>query len=246
MRLDYYLVKNGYCKSREKAKSLITQGKISVNGTRIFKPSFEVGTSDGLDLESNACNITIARDSSTLLVSRAGAKLLDYMQKNGIDCALKRVLDVGSSTGGFAQVLLERGAMEVTCVDVGSNQLDKQLRENPKIRLFEQCDIRKFSSPVRFDLLVCDVSFISLSKILDVLIPLSDTYILLFKPQFEVGRGVKRNKKGVIQDKVAIQERLEAFCLELESRGLVILNIQKSILKGKEGNEEFFFHIKKS
>lgn len=237
MRLDNYLAKNGYCKSREKAKSLILEGKVSVNNRYILKPSFEI------DLKSNEL---IVLNTERLFVGRAGEKLLNYIEKIGILCEGRYVLDVGSSTGGFAQVLLSKGAAEVTCVDVGSDQLDMELRKDPRIKLFERCDIRNFSSLKKFDLIVCDVSFISLSKILDSLIPLSDQYILLFKPQFEVGKKIKRNKKGVILDKEAVASRMQEFSLELNTKGLKIYDIQKSSLRGKEGNEEFFFHIRKS
>ncbi|MDO7252704.1 TlyA family RNA methyltransferase [Helicobacter cappadocius] len=237
MRLDIYLAKNNYCKSREKAKELICNGKVKINGSVINKPSFEI-----IEFIENIVEI----DMDEYLVSRAGRKLSGYFFANHIDCDGKKVLDVGSSTGGFAQVLLNFGAIEVVCVDVGCNQLDNALRNNSKIRLFEECDIRDFSLEEKFDLLVCDVSFISLSKILDYLCVFSDELILLFKPQFEVGVGVKRNKKGVIMDKDAIRKRIDQFSTELYAKSLKILNIEKSLLKGKEGNEEFFIHVKKS
>lgn len=237
MRLDSYLAKNGYCKSREKAKDLIKNAKVKLEGILIDKPSFEV---------DECMEHIIEIDCEISLVSRAGQKLLGYLQNNPINCADKKILDVGSSTGGFAQVLLNQGAAQVVCVDVGCNQLDISLRNHPKILLFEECDIRDFSSNEKFDLLVCDVSFISLSKIMDFLCAFSEEMILLFKPQFEVGIGVKRNKKGVIIDKEAIQRRIDEFSSELKDRSLHICNIEKSLLKGKEGNEEFFIHIKKS
>ncbi|PAF53431.1 hypothetical protein BKH42_05760 [Helicobacter sp. 13S00482-2] len=237
MRLDSYLTKNKYCKSREKAKELIYEDKVKVNGFIINKPSFEI---------SECAENQIELDLKDALVSRAGKKLLGYFRTNAITCTGKKVLDVGSSTGGFAQVLLDFGAIEVVCVDVGFNQLDRSLRTDSRIRLFEKCDIRDFSYAEKFDLLVCDVSFISLSKILDHLYIFSDELILLFKPQFEVGIGVKRNKKGVIVDKKAIQRSIDEFSSEIQARSLIVCNIEKSLLKGKEGNEEFFIHIKKS
>lgn len=237
MRLDSYLAKKGYCKSREKAKHLIKNAKVKLDRILIDKPSFEV----------DECTEHIIQvDSEISLVSRAGEKLLGYLQNNHINCADKKILDVGSSTGGFAQVLLNQGATQVVCVDVGYNQLDISLRNHPKILLFEECDIRDFSFDEKFDLLVCDVSFISLSKIMDFLCVFSEEMILLFKPQFEVGIGVKRNKKGVIIDKRVIQRRIDEFLGELRDKSLDICNIEKSLLKGKEGNEEFFIHIKKS
>lgn len=237
MRFDSYLAKNEYCKSREKAKDLIKNSKVKLDGILIDKPSFEIDE----NIEH-----TVQIDSELSFVSRAGEKLLGYLQNNHINCADKKILDVGSSTGGFAQVLLAQGAAQVVCVDVGCNQLDVSLRNHSKILLFEECDIRDFSFGEKFDLLVCDVSFISLSKIIDFLCAFSEEMILLFKPQFEVGIGVKRNKKGVIIDKEAIQRRIDEFSSELRDKSLHIYNIEKSLLKGKEGNEEFFIHIKKS
>ncbi|PAF52766.1 TlyA family RNA methyltransferase [Helicobacter sp. 13S00477-4] len=236
MRLDNYLVEAKYCKSREKAKMLILEGKVSLGDRLILKPSFELP----IDLQD-----FLVVDKSELFVSRGAQKLLGYLQTNQIDCLDKHVLDVGSSTGGFAQVLLEKGARKVTCVDVGKDQLDLDLRRNPKIRLFEQCDIRDFFSQEIFDFIVCDISFISLSKILDALVRLGNEFILLFKPQFEVGRDVKRNKKGVIFDKLAIKTRLDNFLNELENKKLKVFDVKKSVLKGKEGNEEFFIYAKK-
>ncbi|PAF42542.1 TlyA family RNA methyltransferase [Helicobacter sp. 11S03491-1] len=237
MRLDSYLAQNAYCKSREKAKELIRTGKVSINGNIITKTSFEI-------LESLDNMIEI--NSKNMFVSRAGQKLLNYLLETKISCENKSILDVGSSTGGFAQVLLHKGALEVTCVDVGYNQMDIDLKKDPRICLFEQCDIREFVSDKKFDLIVCDVSFISLSKILDYLCRLGDKFILLFKPQFEVGRRVKRNKKGVIQDKEAIKTKIKEFANELQSKNLAIYDMRESTLKGKEGNEEFFFYIAKS
>lgn len=237
MRLDSYLAKKGYCKSREKAKDLIKNAKVKLNGVLVHKPSFEVD--ENMDFD-------VWVDPEMVLVSRAGEKLLGYLGNHHISCVNKKILDVGSSTGGFAQVLLYKGAEQVVCVDVGSNQLDVSLRNHPKIVLFEECDIRDFSFDGKFDLLLCDVSFISLSKILDFLGVFSDEMILLFKPQFEVGIGVKRNKKGVIVDAGAIKRRMDEFLGELSSKSFEVCNVEKSLLKGKEGNEEFFIHIKKS
>ncbi|PAF48401.1 TlyA family rRNA (cytidine-2'-O)-methyltransferase [Helicobacter sp. 12S02634-8] len=236
MRLDQYLLEKGYCKSRQKAKELITQARVYVGGKIICKPAFWIppeGTEE------------VVVDVKRVFPSRAGEKLWAFLETSKLEVRGKSVLDVGSSTGGFAQALLYRGARAVTCVDVGSHQLDTALREDPRIRLFEQCDIREFQTQESFDLLVCDVSFISLSKILDFLIPLSACFILLFKPQFEVGLCAKRSKKGVVLDAEAIKKRCLEFEAEIEAKGLQLKNMQKSSLKGKAGNEEFFFYIEK-
>lgn len=245
MRLDNFLVAKSYCSTREKAKRLIARGCVHFNGKIINKASFEV--------VNNEDKLFINTEKERLLVSRAGEKLQGFFEEREILDGVKKeqivlnksILDVGSSTGGFTQVLLEKGAKNVTCVDVGSDQLDETLRKNPKIRLFERCDIRDFVCDQKFDLTVCDVSFISLSKILPSILKLADEFILLFKPQFEVGKIVKRSKKGVILDVRATQKRLNEFIDELKEANLQVFSIQKSILKGKEGNEEFFIYAKK-
>lgn len=245
MRLDSFLVAKSYCSTREKAKRLIAKGYVHFNGKIMNKASFEIA--------NNGDKLFINVEKEKLLVSRAGEKLWGFFEEQEILDGVKKeeivhnksVLDVGSSTGGFAQVLLEKGAKNITCVDVGFDQLDQILRKNPKIKLFEHCDIRDFVCDQKFDLAVCDVSFISLSKILPSILKLADEFILLFKPQFEVGKIVKRNKKGVILDMRATQKRLNEFIDELKEVNLQVFSIQKSILKGKEGNEEFFIYAKK-
>lgn len=244
MRLDSFLVLKAYCSTREKAKRLIEQGCVFVNGKIIKKVSFDI-------YDDKEFFINVYKEK--LLVSRAGEKLRGFFEEkkflNGAQeeeiFNNKNVLDVGSSAGGFTHILLQKGAKSVTCVDVGSDQLDETLRKNPRVTLFERCDIRDFVCEKIFDLVVCDVSFISLSKILPSISILSDEFILLFKPQFEVGRSIKRSKKGVILDKKATQKRLDEFIKELQGVNLRVICVQKSILKGKEGNEEFFIYAKK-
>jgi len=155
-------------------------------------------------------------------------------------------LDVGSSTGGFVQVLLEEGALHVSAVDVGSEQLHISLRDDTRVELFEKTDVREFVSEREFDLLTCDVSFIGLEQILKDLDRLSSAKILiLFKPQFEVGLGVKRTTKGVVKDEFAINRAKEKFLASCFALGWELLKTQKSILKGKEGNEETFYCFSK-
>lgn len=235
MRLDCAVFYRGLLCSRNKARELIKSGFVCVNGEIVHKPSFEV------DLD---CEIKILKHY--IYVSRAGEKLDLYLSSNAIDFSGCNVLDIGSSKGGFTQVVLKYGAKSVTCVDVGSNQLDSSLRNDSRVKLFENCDIKEFQSDVLFDFVLCDVSFISLRMIVEHIYTLSKSFaILLFKPQFEVGRAVKRNKNGVVVDDGAIRNSLESFLLMLEEQGFVVLNVQNSLLKGKEGNEEIFIYIKK-
>ena len=167
-------------------------------------------------------------------------------QKDILNLAGADVLDVGSSTGGFVQILLQRGAKSVTALDVGSSQLSEILRRDPRVIVRENTDIREFTSDKKFDLITCDVSFISLNLILKSLASLAKSaLIVLFKPQFEVGTEAKRNKKGVLKDEKAVRAaraKFERLCAEL---GLAVLHASACKITGKEGNREFFYLLKR-
>ncbi|WP_297944777.1 SAM-dependent methyltransferase [uncultured Campylobacter sp.] len=167
-------------------------------------------------------------------------------QKDILNLAGADVLDVGSSTGGFVQILLQRGAKSVTALDVGSSQLSEILRRDPRVIVRENTDIREFESKKKFDLITCDVSFISLNLILKSLASLAKSaLIVLFKPQFEVGAEIKRNKKGVLKDEKAVcvaRAKFEWLCAEL---GLATLHASACKITGKEGNREFFYLLKR-
>lgn len=234
-RLDHHL-KSSFS-SRQKAQEAIESGCVKLNGKVVYKSSILVSEEDCIEI-----------DTQDLLLGRAGYKLrgiisqlesLQIWDKNYL--ADKKVLDVGSSTGGFAQVLLESNAKEITCIDVGKNQLHEKLRTNSKITLFEECDIRSFQPNQSFDLVVCDVSFISLHKLLPYFQNLKcSEFLWLFKPQFEVGKEAKRNKKGVLVCPQDIQLALERFYKAMQEFNFQHITTQKSHPKGKEGNEEFF------
>ena len=167
-------------------------------------------------------------------------------QKEVLNLAGADVLDVGSSTGGFVQILLQRGAKSVTALDVGSSQLSEILRRDPRVIVRENTDIREFASEKKFDLITCDVSFISLNLILKSLASLAKSaLVVLFKPQFEVGTKAKRNKKGVLKDEKAVcaaRAKFERLCAEL---GLAVLHASACKITGKEGNREFFYLLKR-
>ena len=167
-------------------------------------------------------------------------------QKDILNLAGADVLDVGASTGGFVQILLQRGAKSVTALDVGSSQLSEILRRDPRVIVRENTDIREFASKKKFDLITCDVSFISLNLILKSLASLAKSaLIVLFKPQFEVGAEAKRNKKGVLKDEKAAyvaRAKFERLCAEL---GLAVLHTGACKITGKEGNQEFFYLLKR-
>ncbi len=233
-RLDMFLVNNGFFNSRNKAQEFISSSKIKVDGKVIKKSSFKVENPQIEILEEK------------IYVSRAGYKLDKFMQE--IDFTIKhfKALDIGSSTGGFIEVLLEYGAKNVVAVDVGSNQLHPSLKNNDKIESLENLDIRDFRSGKRFDLITCDVSFIGVEKILPSIDRLADRFIIiLFKPQFQVGREIKRSSKGVIQDKKAIEKSYKIFENELENYKWQLLTKQDSQISGKEGNIETFYYFKK-
>ncbi len=232
MRLDSYLVENGLFESRNRASVAIKSGLVSVDAKVITKPSFRV---------DKLANVQV--QESKFYVSRAAQKLEEYLKEYALPIEGARCLDIGSSTGGFTQMLLENGASSVDCVDVGKEQLHNSLRENSNVNVFEQTDIRDFKSEP-YDLIVSDVSFISLLKIVDsvdILSSSNTTICLLFKPQFEVGLGVKRDSKGVVLDKNAIESAKRAFELKTKELGWQIVDTRESRVSGKEGNIEYFY-----
>jgi 23S rRNA (cytidine1920-2'-O)/16S rRNA (cytidine1409-2'-O)-methyltransferase len=235
IRLDNYLVKQGFSESRNKAQTLIKEGIVSVNGKTVKKPSFEV-------LEGVQISLKAHKD----YVSRAAFKLEAFLDALRLDVSQRVALDIGSSTGGFTQVLLERGVAEVSCVDVGRDQLHHSLRKERRVHVYEGCDIREFSTQKQFDLVVSDVAFISLLYILDDVDRLaSKDIILLFKPQFEVGREVKRDKNGVVLDKKAIERAMQKFEDATALKGWKLQKKSPSKLTGKEGNLEYCYYFSK-
>jgi len=227
MRLDQYLVEQGLVDSRTKAQNIIKARKVSVNGKPVTKPAFKVTTE------------TVEITDEMIYVSRAAHKLKGFLpvlpfQVSGMDA-----LDIGASTGGFTQVLLEEGATSVTCVDVGQGQLHEKLNNDKRVISFEKMDIRDFSRQRQFELVTSDVSFISLHHILESVDALSKKWIiLLFKPQFEVGKNVKRDSNGVVVDQKAIIDAKERFEKATAVLGWKMVHHEAAKLSGKEGNIE--------
>jgi len=233
VRLDKYLVSNNFL-SRNQAKEAIINGKVRVDGVIVKKPSFNVDNP----------NIEIIGDT---FVSRAAWKLKNYIDDYNIDVEGKVALDIGSSTGGFSEVLLKYGVKKVVCVDVGKDQLHHSIKNNPKVESYENTDIRDFEYKEKFDLVVSDVSFISLLYLIDKIDKLAkEDIILLFKPQFEVGKNAKRNKKGVVIDEKAIFSALENFKLQCKLKNWVLIREVESSILGKEGNKEYILHFKEN
>lgn len=234
-RLDNYLVEYGLCESRNKAQTLIKEGFVSVNGFQIIKSSHALKESD-----------RVAVKEHKEYVSRAAFKLSAFLDELSLDVKGKSALDIGSSTGGFTQVLLEGGAAEVTAVDVGREQLHVSLKNDARVRSFEGCDIREFESEKKFDIVVSDVAFISLLYILDAVDRLAkEKIILLFKPQFEVGREAKRDRNGVVTDEKAILNAMIKFEDACKIKGWKLVLKSASKLTGKEGNLEYCYFFEK-
>ncbi len=238
MRLDQLINFRGLTSSRSKAHELIKKGRVLVNKKVCTKPS--------KDIEETAELIVLDKSH---WVSRGAQKLSFALDFFDIKISGKNVLDVGSSTGGFTQVLHERGAKKIYALDVGSNQLSSDLKRVPNIISMEKKDIRSLehSFDLFFDLVVVDVSFISLSKVIDHIDRVTKVpgeLVLLFKPQFEVG---KKNltKNGIVKDSVISLDALLYIISELEKIGLEYQMRVKSETKGKTGNQETFIYLKK-
>ena len=237
LRLDTWLVKQGIASDAAHAKTLIDQGLILVNGSIALTDNRMIANSDSVLLSTPA-----------RFVSRGGEKLEAALLAFGIDLRDKRVLDVGASTGGFTDCVLQRGAGEVTSLDVGKSQLHDRLVRDPKVKVFDSTNARTMTVDMvgDFDVIVADLSFISLRQVAtalcDVLRPHGDM-ILLVKPQFEAEKSEVDKGAGVIRD-VEIHQRTilqvtQAFeSLRLKQSGLI-----ESPLRGADGNTEFLLHL---
>ena len=237
MRLDKYLVDEGYFESRNRANDAIKSGLVMVDGKKA-KASAKVDE-----------NTVVEVEDTKFYVSRAGRKLENFLAEYAMDFKGKRALDIGSSTGGFAQIVLENGVKSLDCVDVGTDQLHISLRSEERLRLHEETDIRDFKSDEPFELVTCDVSFISILQItdaIDKLLTKGTDIVILYKPQFEVGKDVKRDSKGVVQDIDAIARRKEAFEAEAKKLGWDEKVQSESKVTGKEGNQEYLYHFVKN
>jgi len=234
-RLDNYLVEKSLAGSRNKAQELIKDALVSVNGKTILKSSYKLDNSD---------EVLVGEHKE--YVSRSAHKLSAFLEELKLDVKDKVALDIGSSTGGFTQVLLEYGVREVSAVDVGKEQLHVSLKNDSRVHSYESCDIRKFESDKEFNLVVSDVSFISLLNILDDVDRLShDKIILLFKPQFEVGREAKRDNNGVVLDEKAIERAMQKFEDACELKRWKLMLKSPSNLTGTEGNLEYCYCYEK-
>lgn len=237
MRLDIVLVDRNSCRSRAQAADFIKRDLVKVNGISAKKVSQNISETDILEVISD-----------THYVSRAAEKLLFALSESGEHIEDKVSLDIGSSTGGFTQVMLEAGVHSVDSVDVGTEQFDKNLllKYKDRVSLFENTDIRNFENKKKYNLIVTDVSFISINYILEKILQVSDVnclYFLLFKPQFEVGKGGV-NREGKVIDSDLAKEKLEYFKAKLEENSIKIIDIYTSPITGKDGNTEYIVYAR--
>lgn len=229
-RLDSELARRGLVSTRSQAESWIRLGEVVVDGTVITKPGHFVGS-------DSAIHLTAQQN----YVSRAGLKLASVAQVLRLRFSDKIVLDVGSSTGGFTDYALQHGAQKVVAVDVGTNQLHPSLRAHPKIELHEKTDIRGFTMHEIPDIVVIDVSFISLREILPYIAELSGKQtqiVAMVKPQFEAGK--QQINKGIIKNDAIRRQILKDF--ETWARDYFIIKDKRdSTVAGAKGNQERFY-----
>lgn len=235
MRLDSYLFEKGFAQSRNKAAELIKEGSVWVNGKVERKNATEISEVDTVEVEK-----------ISQYVSRAGLKLRGFINEISLHVKGCDVLDIGSSTGGFVQVWLEEDAKSVTAVDVGTEQLHPTLKVDSRIFLYENTDIRLFEPQKTYEIVSCDVSFIGIGALIEHIDRLaSRDIIILFKPQFEVGKDVKRTTKGVVKDGSAIIRAHHQFEAKAITHGWCLEEKKESLVKGKEGNVETFYYFTK-
>ncbi len=241
-RLDVLLVERGFVTSREKAKALIMAGDVFINGQREDKP----GTSFQ---EDKIKNIEV-RGAAIPFVSRGGLKLDKAVKTFGLDFTGFTCMDIGASTGGFTDCMLQNGASKVYSVDVGHGQLDWKLRSDDRVVCMEKTNFRHLTRDQiddDIDFASCDVSFISLDKILvpaRKLLKDGAQMVVLIKPQFEAGRD-KVGKKGVVRDKKVHEEVISRIMDFADMTGFEILHLDYSPIRGPEGNIEYLLHLSK-
>ena len=239
-RLDILLVKRGLAESREKAKAVIMSGNVFVEGQREDKAGSAFSQEVQIEIKGNLLPY----------VSRGGLKLEKALARFDVNVKGKVCTDVGSSTGGFTDCMLQNGATKVFAIDVGRGQLDWKLRQDSRVVCMEKTNIRyvtpeDIGEPVDFSSI--DVSFISLTKVLEPIrnyLKENGEIVALIKPQFEAGRE-KVGKKGVVREKSTHHEVIEKVAVYANSIGFEVKNIDFSPIKGPEGNIEYLIHLKK-
>lgn len=239
MRLDTYLSEKKYTKSRERAKELIKAGKIIIDGKTVTKPSFEINENSQIDIIGEQLKY----------VGRGGLKLEKAIEEFHINLNGKVCIDIGASTGGFTDCMLQNGAEYVYAIDVGHDQLDDSLINDIRVCNMEKTNVKNLTCEAftkKPEFISVDVSFISLKQILPKVkefLTYQGEAVVLIKPQFEAGKSYI-GKNGIIKDPkvhITVLENITLYCL---SEGLQILNIINSPITGGDGNIEYLAHIK--
>ncbi|HEX9021764.1 MAG TPA: TlyA family RNA methyltransferase [Nitrospirota bacterium] len=240
IRLDRLLVERGFVESREKAQAVIFAGQVLVNNQKVDKAG-------ALVPEDATVRIT---GGQLPYVGRGGLKLEAALRHFGVDVTRKVALDVGASTGGFTDCLLQRGAGKVYAVDVGYGQLAWRLRQDPRVVVIERTNIREMAAsqvPEAVDIVVIDVSFISLEKVIPSILPFlahNGEIVALIKPQFEVGKE-RVGKGGIVRDEAARSAAVERIKTFMQNAGLEVRGVIESPITGQDGNVEYLLHAVK-
>ena len=236
-RLDSALTARGLCSSRNRAQAMITEGFVCVNGTVCMKASKKVDDSDIITLTG-----------SLPFVGRGGYKLRYALSEFGLSVQGMTCLDIGASTGGFTDCLLQNGAQKVIAADVGHDQLAEELKQDPRVISLEGTDIRTLSPEsvgLPVDLAVCDVSFISLTQVLPFIPPLlkpNGKAVVLVKPQFEAGKSAV-GKNGIVRDPKVHRQVLRTICEAAKANGFEVQGECESPIKGGSGNTEYLLFL---
>jgi len=242
-RIDKLLVQRGLAESRTKAQAMVMAGIVLVNEQRVAKPSDAIPANAAIRIKGSD-------DPASRYVGRGGVKLEAALSQFQIDVSDLTCLDVGASTGGFTDCLLQHGAGRVIAIDVGHNQIDWRLRTAPRVEVREGVNARHLKPDdfeTQFDLIVMDVSFISATKIFAAIVPLlknAGRLVLLIKPQFEVGRG-EVGKGGIVREAEKHARVVEEVNDAAKELGLAVRNVIESPLRGADGNVEFLALYKK-
>jgi 23S rRNA (cytidine1920-2'-O)/16S rRNA (cytidine1409-2'-O)-methyltransferase len=241
MRVDLFLTEKGYISSRKKAQTLIDEGKVSIDGRIVKKASQPI--------DDGEHTVEIMQSDEVRFVGRGGLKLEAALDAFGVDANGKTALDIGASTGGFTDCLLQRGAQKVYAIDAGVGQLAASLLSNPAVISIEKMNARNLLPEhidnTRADLIVMDVSFISATYIIPqfpALMNEGGEAICLVKPQFEVGRAMI-GKGGIVRDPSAHASAIKRVCTSAEGVGLYPVAIIPSPIEGGDGNREFLLHL---
>ena len=239
-RIDVLLVDRGYCETREKAKRIVMAGLVFVDGQRCDKPGTNVAEDAKIEVRGDDCPY----------VSRGGLKLARALERFGLDMTGKVCIDIGSSTGGFTDCMLQKGAVKVYAVDSGTNQLVWKLRSDERVVCMEQYNFR-YAVPEdfadRMDFACTDVSFISLKHILGpagALLKDGACMVCLIKPQFEAGRE-QVGKNGIVRDPAVHRQVIENVLGYADESGFSALDLDHSPVKGTKGNIEYLILLKK-